>query len=391
MNKPSAAREHDPILRQAVAWFMEVREPQVSIARITEWQQWLSADPRHHAEYARVESMMCAADAMRAPWPKPHDLATDCYDGKQGIWEWLESGASAPSAAQSSAPTPPSIAAVRTIAWTRFRRWPLWTAGTLAASMLLMFALLTAGYLREINLPGLLTYQQTQTPSGGTLKALLPDGSTVDAGGYTLLRTVYTAGARTVTLKHGEAFFRVAPDASRPFTVRAGSTTITAVGTAFNVRWSGDHVVVAVAEGTVKVSDDRLVLPPSDDRPPLSHSTDQHDSTARLTAGQQLTASLAGATTAITSIDVRTVASWREGRLSYLDEPLAGIIADVNRYTARRIELADPALGELRITGTVLEHNLDGWLLGLEESFHLRVIRHANGSIELQQRDDVAK
>jgi len=57
------------------------------------------------------------------------------------------------------------------------------------------------------------------------------------------------------------------------------------------------------------------------------------------------------------------------------------VVADVGRYTARDIQIADPALEELRITGTVLEHNLDGWLASLEEAFPLTVTRNSDGTI----------
>jgi transmembrane sensor len=229
----------------------------------------------------------------------------------------------------------------------------------LIAATLLFFA----GYPRQIDLPGILSFNRVETAAGGTQKVTLADGSAIDVSGKSALRATLTRHARDITLERGEAFFRVAKDPARPFTVRAGATVITAVGTAFNVRRSGERVVVAVAEGVVRIAG------PSQ--------------TAQLQAGEQLSTERPGAALEKAPIDAASVAGWRDGRLRYLNEPLGSVVADVGRYTARDIEIADPALGELRITGTVLEHNLDGWLQSLEEAFPVVIAKNADGSITI--------
>jgi hypothetical protein len=52
----------------------------------------------------------------------------------------------------------------------------------------------------------------------------------------------------------GEAFIKVHHDKARPFTVRAGAMSVTAVGTAFDVRREADRVTVTVEEGTIVAS-----------------------------------------------------------------------------------------------------------------------------------------
>ena len=61
----------------------------------------------------------------------------------------------------------------------------------------------------------------------------------------------YGAQARRVLLERGEAYFEVAEDRARPFTVDLGLRSVTAVGTAFNVRKDPERFQVAVTDGAV--------------------------------------------------------------------------------------------------------------------------------------------
>jgi ferric-dicitrate binding protein FerR (iron transport regulator) len=66
---------------------------------------------------------------------------------------------------------------------------------------------------------------------------------------------------RTIRLE-GEAFFTVAPDASRPFIVRVDEIAVKVLGTSFNIRGEEGRTVVAVLSGAVAVScnDSNLVV-----------------------------------------------------------------------------------------------------------------------------------
>jgi transmembrane sensor len=59
------------------------------------------------------------------------------------------------------------------------------------------------------------------------------------------------------------------------------------------------------------------------------------------------------------------------------------VVQDVNRYTNRKIEFADPSIGELLFTGTVFVDQLDGWLAALPGAFPLKVVER--GSYRLLQ------
>jgi ferric-dicitrate binding protein FerR (iron transport regulator) len=91
----------------------------------------------------------------------------------------------------------------------------------------------------------------------------LADGTIVTLNGNS--RFSYPAkfkdNGRRVVLE-GEAFFEVAPDATKPFIVKAGRVTVKVVGTEFNVRAyeeSGESVV-SVRSGIVNVAAENKTL-----------------------------------------------------------------------------------------------------------------------------------
>jgi transmembrane sensor len=166
------------------------------------------------------------------------------------------------------------------------------------------------------------------------------------------LHVRYAANEREVILDHGEAYFEVAKDATRPFRVHAGAATITAGGTAFNVPRSGELVEVAVAEGVVKVDHETLLRVAGRSR-----------KIADTPVGAGFAASIdpnSSQVTPVHAVATDSMASWRSGRLEYLDEPLKFVIEDVNRYALHPIIIGDSAVGEMRLTGTVFERDGTG-------------------------------
>lgn len=356
------AQENDPLLHTAAQWAIELGSAELSLERMTEWQLWLNQDPRHADAFARIERLLGSVEHIdTVSWPTPAQLAADDYDGSIPVS--AHRSRQAPAAAH---PTTRRRTSRRGNHWARHGMW-----AAAASVVLAVTGVLLSGYPRSIHLPGLLAFDRVTTQAGGTQKIVLTDGSAIDLSGETALRATLTSGARNITLDSGEAFFRVAKDAGRPFIVHAGDTSVRAVGTAFNVRRAGDRVVVAVAEGTVLVS---------------TPGKTAELQTAQITAGEQTIVKSSASPLEKIAIDTRSVAGWRNGRLQYLDEPLASVAADVGRYTARTIEVTDPRLRDLRITSTVLENNIDGWLQSLEAAFPVAVERHTDGSVTIAAR-----
>ena len=96
-----------------------------------------------------------------------------------------------------------------------------------------------------------MTYAAQQTP----LEYVLNDGSRIKVNKYSSVTIDDKFGEkqRNVLLS-GEAFFEVKHDASRPFVVEAAGTSVTVLGTRFNVREEEDKVITTLVEGSVQFS-----------------------------------------------------------------------------------------------------------------------------------------
>jgi len=101
-----------------------------------------------------------------------------------------------------------------------------------------------------------LVWIEKSTNKGQKLTIYLNDGSKVIMNANSNLKYAqsYQDTNRIVYLE-GEAFFEVAKDSLRPFTVYSGSVSTTALGTSFNIRsYANDHEIkVALVSGKVRV------------------------------------------------------------------------------------------------------------------------------------------
>ncbi|RZK37353.1 MAG: hypothetical protein EOO90_25385, partial [Pedobacter sp.] len=80
------------------------------------------------------------------------------------------------------------------------------------------------------------TFNTIRTPSGGEYQITLPDGTKVWLNAISSLKfpNKFTSKNREVELE-GEAYFEVAKDASKPFSVSTKHTKVSVLGTHFNV------------------------------------------------------------------------------------------------------------------------------------------------------------
>ena len=171
----------------------------------------------------------------------------------------------------------------------------------------------------------------------------------------------YAKGAREIDLVRGEAFFDVAHDASRPLTVDVSGTEIRVLGTAFGVRYGPKDVSVTVSEGLVSVGLDE------------ADGAGTHRSLTQIVAGTRLTADLDGAIQSEAEVDIATALSWMEGVLTYDGDTLADVIADINRYRAKRVVIQSDALNDLRITASFKTDQTDQFLAGLPVAYPIEV------------------
>lgn len=213
-------------------------------------------------------------------------------------------------------------------------------AAASVAGLMGIGAWLERGRIEEI-------WGDTSYTSGvGELKKVeLADGSVITMNTQTEIRVRYTGERRDIRLVRGEAMFAVTHDAKRPFAVRVGEWTAVAVGTAFAVRRLdelahgsyGPTTNVTVTEGIVQLL-------------PVNRSVSE---ARRLTANQRALIGADGKVDVgqVSDSEIGQQLAWRTRLVVFTGEPLREAIAEMNRYSQRRIVVSDPELGERRIVG----------------------------------------
>ena len=240
---------------------------------------------------------------------------------------------------------------------------------------------LAASVLLAVGAAGLLTrhYSHIQvftTDAGEQHRETLADGSHLQLAPDSHVSTHFTLLRRDVQLERGQAFFAVAHNALRPFTVHVAGLTVTAAGTAFDVRTEQGTTVVTIGEGSVNITPAVEV--------PLG-GADIGSVAVHARAGQQVTFSTSARRLSVASVDPRVAESWRNGILQFVSEPLGKVVDEVTRYSGRKIALA-PALLHTRFTGTVSLDNLGDWLEALQEIFPVEALDHGDDGIQLRSR-----
>jgi transmembrane sensor len=314
----------DPGTVQAAAeWWTRLRDPRRDDEAAARWLEWTSADGARVDAFERIDELASQLGAI-----DPSARAAFVRE---------------------FAPRP---------AWRR--RWlPLAAAATFAA------AALATGWFAVLR-PR--TLEQVPTESISTAIAVerdvaLADGSRVALGGASELHTRFARDLRQVELARGEAYFEVAHDAARPFVVAAGAVSIRAVGTAFNVRRTGERVTIAVTEGRVRIT--------GSERDSIVRASGADALEA--VAGQQVSYDPRASGLAVVGISPAQATSWRDHRLEFVNEPLDVVVANINRYSTRPLRIADAQVETLTFTGTVRPDALDGWLRALGRILPVRV------------------
>ncbi|HRP33299.1 MAG TPA: FecR family protein [Agriterribacter sp.] len=104
-------------------------------------------------------------------------------------------------------------------------------------------------------------YNTMTTPKGGQYKLKLPDGTDVwlNASSSITYPTAFPGNTREVTIT-GEAYFEVAKNPAKPFTVKTYKDEITVKGTSFNVNSYDDEdgIKTSLLEGSVQINNSLL-------------------------------------------------------------------------------------------------------------------------------------
>lgn len=209
----------------------------------------------------------------------------------------------------------------------------------------------------------------------------LPDGSKILLNTDSQVEVQYTQKRRILKLLKGEAHFKVAHNAARPFEVYAGTNIVRAVGTAFSVELLPENIEVVVTEGRVQLAS----LHKEKGRDTETVETQL----ALVSSGQS--AIFADEIETISSLDPEEVdrrLAWRSGSLVFNGEALEDVIAEVSRYTKMKIVISDPQIRKLKIGGYFKTNETEAMLQALETSFGVSVKYVSDNIVYLSKATD---
>ncbi|HWB50378.1 MAG TPA: FecR domain-containing protein [Stellaceae bacterium] len=298
--------------RKASEWLVALNEEPDDTALRARFDAWLAENPAHAAEWAEMTRTF---DVLRRLEPEHQQEWGAFAEGRQAehspSYKDMPVSVGRPTAISGSPP--------------RFRRRLVLGAAAAAIAACLV---LVAG-------PNLVLRLQADHLTGTAEERTvqLADGSTVRLAPESAIDVAYGATDRHVRLLKGEAFFEVAHDAARPFTVEAGGVETTDLGTAFDVRLEADETDIAVRQGLVRVDAPTV-------QPALSE---------RLAAGQWLR--IAHGQAERGDLAPEEIGAWTHGQLIAKNRPVAEIVNELRPYYHGVILLRGAALARQPLTG----------------------------------------
>jgi transmembrane sensor len=322
------AEREERAAAEASAWLARLQRAELTEADGLEFDAWLAAAPDNRAAYQRALSA----------WHEFEARADDVL-------------------AEITAPM--RRAANRNMP---MRRWVIVGAGGFAAA-----AAVAMTVLPSLMVPA--TVQTYVTGKGQHRRVTLADGSVVDLNAETRLTVRLARSERQVTLGDGEAIFDVTHDKHRPFTVAASDRVVRVVGTQFDVKNRQGDLMVTVARGKVQVR-------PTD--------AARSGRAFLLTPGQRLEVAPGGAEQ-LKAVDPQETFSWRAGRLVYRNQPLADVVADLNRQFVQQTEIGDPELAKIPITGVIVLDNPEAVVARLSLMLPVKSVPSERGLLLLRK------
>jgi transmembrane sensor len=322
------------VTEKAAEWFVENRSGALSSARKREFVRWLRASPLHVAEYLSIAG-----------------IARDVGAASKHVRTPVEQLLAEAAAEDVATPLHPEKTIKQLITPERRQsRWrPAWKPLAAAAVICLIFAI------------GVWTWWSFQTDAGrqyvtryGEKRTFaLADHTVIHLDAASAIRVDFDENRRFVEIERGQALFEVTKNPARPFRVRAGNSVIEDVGTVFDVNRQHRNTVVTVLEGQVSVS--RVSHQPM--KVSIPSSTAERVPTAALRphidlrAGDQANIAPSGAVETRHDANLRKTTAWLQAQIVFDHESIAAVAAKFNRHNKIQIEVTDPRIASMPISG----------------------------------------
>ena len=230
--KTSDEQVREIIAQQAGEWFVAHRAGSLDATERRGFDAWLTASPVHVEEYLGVALL---ARYLPAAADDPETPLETILERAGGMEAGHESG-----------PKLLSRILQPVEEQARPRRTWRWAAAIATAVVLIGGALLWWS-------SGRVATERYTTRHGEMKTWRLTDNSVLHVNTDTALTVRYSRAERLVDIDHGEAFFEVSHEPTRPFRVIAGTANVVAIGTSFDVYREAHSTRVTVASGRVAV------------------------------------------------------------------------------------------------------------------------------------------
>ncbi len=213
------------------------------------------------------------------------------------------------------------------------RRTRFLVAASIAVPFLVLLSSLTYVVVR-MDLLSPVRYSSVEVPVGERMQVILADGTSVVLNSMSKLTYPDRFGLskRQVELE-GEAYFSVARDKARPFTVRTDGIDVRVTGTRFDVKaYDQEPVRVALDEGSVVLDDHRLLN--YNLKPGECAEYDRATGDCRITR----------------PLDLSVCSSWKDNTQSFSMASLREILKTLERQYGVSFEVLDEAVLDGRFT-----------------------------------------
>ncbi len=334
----AAKKTRKQLDEQAAEWFVILRSSSLSGKDKQAFKAWCGQSTDHQKAYDEYEQF----------WQSTQALEDD--NDMLGAYE--------------------EILARRRAAYGGWRRGALWAVPIAA----LVLFVVVSGLLTSL-WPGGEVYD---TGVGEQRTVMLADGTTVKLNTNTHLSVSYSSASRHIELVRGQAFFNVARDEGRPFSVHYGDTSVLALGTQFDVYQKPGALQVTIVEGKISVS-----------KSPEGLGSKKEEKLLAAASGDRVVQQIVSAQGGLSDVSktkVNAVMAWQDQKLIFDDKPLPEALAEVNRYSRRKIRLGDDKLTSLRLSGVFQVSQQDLVVDMIRDYFSIRVETDEKGDLILRSQ-----
>jgi transmembrane sensor len=320
----------DLIADEAAQWHVLNRAGPLDREARAEFFAWLKRSPLHVEEYLAIALLT-------------RDLAAAAEAPEFDMDALLERSRAEPDNIVALEPVR-SLRPATAAPWRARRIWRHAAAAAVAMILVAVAAVFAARDGERFGLPR--TYRTAQ----GELRVQpLPDGSLLHLNTDSEVTVRFSRAERLIELDRGQALFEVAHDPGRRFRVAAGQTGVLALGTQFDMYRKPAAVAVTVVDGTVAVFAGA----------PATAGAALPANAVWLDAGYQV--EVTDVIGAARRVDARQAVAWLHRQIAFDSRPLGDVAAEFNRYGTVQLEIDDPRLRALPISGVFDAYDADSF------------------------------